>query len=112
MIDDLIIIISAVVVLTVVFGTLPLVIILTYGHEQPPAHAERLLNAYIEPFAAGASVLIAVLSMFRRKDTAEHVPSTTKELSSPPGGQPKVYAFWSIIQEAVAGSQAHGTFGY
>jgi hypothetical protein len=55
----------AVLGLTLFFGTVPLLIAIKLGDK---SRVERLLDLYIEVFAAGASAIIGALKIFRRRE--------------------------------------------
>jgi hypothetical protein len=83
MFDPLIYLLFAVLGLTLFFGTVPLIVALK---RQDKPRLERLLDLYIEVFAAGASAIIGALKIFRRKDNPYKImPKDTKEQPPPDG---------------------------
>ena len=64
----------AVLGLTLFFGTVPLLIAIKLGDK---SRVERLLDLYIEVFAAGASAIIGALKIFRRREIPPKIPAKT-----------------------------------
>jgi len=70
----------AVLGLTLFFGIAALLIAIKFGDQ---LRVERLLDLYIDVFAAGASAIIGALKIFRRRDVPPEIPPSTKTLPPP-----------------------------
>jgi hypothetical protein len=81
MFDPLLYLLAAVMLLTLFFGTVPLIIALKLGDR---ARLDRLLDLYTEVFAHSASAIIGALRIFRRKETPPPLPVDDKAKLSPP----------------------------
>ena len=81
MFDPIIYLLGAVMVLTLFFGTVPLIVAVSLRDK---TRLERLLDLYTEVFAAGASAIIGALRMFRRKENPPSFPTDDNARLPPP----------------------------
>lgn len=72
MFDPLIYLLFAVLFMAMFFGTVPLAVAVLRGDKQ---RIDRILDLYIEVFAASAAAIIGALRIFRRKSNPPELPT-------------------------------------